>query len=372
MKLFILSDPGSIHTKRWISSLSEKGIEIFLFGVNRCDDDFYSSFKNVKLYWVDYTSKMRGTSYKKLKYLFVLHHLKQKIREFRPDILHAHYASSYGLMGALTGFHPFIISVWGSDVYDFPKISFLHRALLRFNLSKSDFLLSTSKIMALETQKYTRKNIEITPFGVDLNLFKKGTVSIPDNEFIIGTIKSLHTIYGIDVLIKSFHLVLQNNPQIKLSLKIIGDGPEEMNLKSLVKELGIENYVTFLGKITNSSLPVYYNQFSVFVSLSNLESFGVVAVEAMACECPVVVSDADGYTEVVQDSETGFIVPKKNVSETAGAIQKYIDDRSLRDTFGKNGRKRVEELFDWDRNVEKMIQIYDSVCSPNKNEKISS
>ena len=97
------------------------------------------------------------------------------------------------------------------------------------------------------------------------------------------------------------------------------------------------------------------------MSILNSESFGVVAVEAMACECPVITSDADGFTEVVKDGETGFIVPKRNIEETAKAIQRFIDDPMLRNKMGRKGRKRVIELYDWNKNVENMISIYNAI-----------
>ena len=363
MKLFILSDPESIHTKRWVSSLSDRGIEIFLFGIGKKDDEFYGKCKNTSVFIMDLDTELRRSSVEKIIYLSSLIKLKKKIKEFQPDILHAHYASSYGLLGALTRFHPFIISVWGSDVYSFPKISFLHKVILKFNLSKADCLLSTSVKMAEETKRYTSHPIAITPFGVDLGLFKKINIVKQNKEFIIGTVKTLNSIYRIDILIKSFNIVLKNNPTLNIKLVIIGDGPDKKKLQLLAQNLGIYDNVHFLGKIDNLLLPEYYNSFSVFVALSDSESFGVVAVEAMACECPVIASNADGFTEVISDGETGYIVPKRDIEASSVAIQKIIDDSSLGEKLGKNGREKVEKLYDWDKNVDHMIQIYNTVFS---------
>lgn len=363
MKLFILSDPNSIHTKRWVSSLSDKGVEIFLFGIGKMDDEFYGKYKNISVFTMDLDTNLRRSTVEKFIYLSAINKLKKKIKEFQPDILHAHYASSYGLLGALTGFHPFIISVWGSDVYSFPKISFLHKAILKFNLSKTDYLLSTSTKMATETKKYTCHPITITPFGVDLELFKKRNIVKKNKEFIIGTVKTLDSIYRIDILIKSFNIVLKNNPTLNIKLVIIGDGPDKKKLQLLAQNMGIGDNIYFLGRIDNLLLPEYYNSFSVFVALSDSESFGVVAIEAMACECPVIASNADGFTEVISDGETGYIVPKRDIEETSVAIQKIIDDSSLGEKLGKNGRERVKKLYDWNKNVDHMIQIYNTVSS---------
>ena len=366
MKLFIISDLSDIHTKRWVSALAGRGIEIFLFGINKPDEEFYKKLKQVTVFRVDVFSKMqhpfRTGGIEKLKYLSVVKILRKKIQEFQPDIVHAHYASSNGLLGALSGFHPFIVSVWGSDVYDFPKVSFLHRCILKYTLKKADKILSTSHVMALETHQYTPKEIEITPFGVNTDLFKKIPVH-RDDTYIIGNVKTLLPKYGIDVLIKAFQLVVDRNADKELRLEIVGTGPDHEKLEQLAKSLEIADKVHFIGQVENSSLPSYYNRFLVAVSASvwNSESFGVVAVEAMACECPVVTSDADGFTEVVKDGETGFIVPKKDVEKTAEAIQKFIDHPELRDEMGRKGRERVLALYDWNKNVDMMVDIYQSI-----------
>ena len=294
-----------------------------------------------------------------MRYLFVLRRLKQKIKGFEPDIVHAHYASSYGLFGALSGFHPYIVSVWGSDVYDFPNSNWLSGKILKYALKKADYTLSTSHVMAEETHKYTRKEIEVTPFGVDTELFKP--MNIPKSEeFVIGNVKTLRPKYGIDVLIRAVALVIKHNPEKKIRLEIYGDGPQKEELFQLTKSLGITDKVQFKGFVQNEKLPEIYNSVSVSVSVSvlNSESFGVVAVEAMACECPVITSDADGFTEVVKDGETGLIVPKRDVEATANAIQQFIDRPKLREQMGKKGRERVLELYDWKKNVDTMVEIY--------------
>lgn len=359
MRIFILSDANSIHTKRWITSLCKYNIEIFLFSFRDDVGNYYSSFSNLKFFGCHIHSQ--ETFFEKAKYLTFLQILKRKILEFAPDILHAHYASSYGLLGALTNFHPYVVSVWGSDIYDFPRKTLLHNRILRYILFKADNVLSTSHVMANETSKYTDKNIEITPFGVDTSLFKKIDIEKEEEKLIIGNVKSLSCIYGIDILIEAFSIVSKQNPNINLKLEIVGDGPDKDKLKALTLSLGISNQVCFVGRVENNTLPRYYSRFSVAVFPSVSESFGVVAVEAMACECPVVTSDADGFTEVVVDGQTGFIVPKKDIENTAKAIQRFIDNPELRPLMGRKGRERVLKLYNWDDNVNAMISIYQQI-----------
>ena len=104
----------------------------------------------------------------------------------------------------------------------------------------------------------------------------------------------------------------------------------------------------------------------IFVAPSIEESFGVAAVEAMACETPVIVSDADGLKEVIVNNETGFIVSKKDYKTIAEKLKELILNEALRIKFGRNGRKRVLELYNWDNNVKNMIEVYEEIKNEDK------
>ncbi|MEG1555773.1 MAG: glycosyltransferase, partial [Bacteroidales bacterium] len=157
IKVFILSDINSTHTKRWVASLCRQGCEIFLFGLLKCDHSFYDHLPNVTVYNYNFKLSNRLKSARwilgKVLYLGAIGRIKKKIKEFQPDILHAHYASSFGLLGAFTNFHPYIISVWGSDVYSYPKAGNIYKKLLTYSFSKADKILSTSLVMAKEAQQ---------------------------------------------------------------------------------------------------------------------------------------------------------------------------------------------------------------------------
>ena len=359
MRILILSDANSTHTKRWVSALSKKH-NIFLFSPRPLptSDNYYSGLDNVEV--CAFLTRNNKKFIDNWRYIYCIPFLKQKIKEFQPDILHSHFVSSYGVLGALTGFHPHITSAWGSDIYIKPKKSPLHKALVKYALKNADKILSTSNILSKEIAKYTSKDTEITPFGVDTNLFRKIEIPKDNDTFVIGNIKSLKPIYGIDILIKAYALVKANNHNLNSQLIIIGDGPYKKNYANLAASLGIAENVNFLGALPNNTLTKHYNNFDIAVFPSISESFGVVAIEAMACECPVIASDADGFTEVIINNKTGIIVPKGNPEALAEAIQKYIDTPTLKQEHGTEGRKRVLELYDWEDNVRRVEEIYKS------------
>lgn len=367
MRVMILSDADSIHTRRWVTSLSQRGCEILLFNLLKCDLHHYEGMPGVRVYSCGFvlndSAEFSQQLHDKFVYIKAIGAIRRQARAFRPDFLHAHYACSFGLLGALSGLHPYVLSVWGSDVYDYPRNGWLYKMLLRYTLHKADYLLSTSHCMARETQRYTQKPLLVTPFGVDMQRFRPVECVEKPSSFVIGTVKTLKACYGIDTLIRAFSKVVKTNPTLDVRLLIAGTGPDKALLESLCVELGIRNQVDFLGYIQNENLPELYARFDVAVSLSRAESFGVVAVEAMSCGCPVVTSDAEGFREVVDSGVTGFVVPKENPQAAAVAIQHFIDDPTLHTVMGMAARKRVGELYDWEKNVDAMMAIYRQVWS---------
>lgn len=366
MKLMLLGDAGSIHLKKWAISLVENGIDILICGLNPYEKSDYPDLPNLNIVSLGLP---RGITYNNLgniiNYLRVIPKLKRIYAQFNPDIVHAHYASSYGLLGTFLNHHPFFISVWGSDVFDFPNEGFIKKKLLEYNLKKADIILSTSHIMAKETKKHTTKEIEVIPFGVDLDVFKpQKTESIfNENDIVIGTVKTLEEKYGIEYLIKAFKIIIDKHYNIPLKLMIVGEGSQEKYLKNLVKKLNIEDQTIFTGRINWNEVPKYHNMLSVSVSVSvsESESFGVAIVEAMACGKPVVVSNVGGLPEVVEDGTTGLVVPSRDPENTAKAIEKLLLDKQLRKTFGNNGRNRVEQIYNWNDCVKKKIDAYNKV-----------
>jgi glycosyltransferase involved in cell wall biosynthesis len=366
MKLLLLSNPNSPHTIKWATSLAKHGLDIVIFSMGNFTVNDYKDFKNIKVVTLNqHIDSGNEGSLTKIKYLKALPMLKNIIENFKPDIIHAHYASSYGLLGAISDFHPFILSVWGSDVFSFPKKSFIHKAILKYVLKKADKLLSTSHVMVKETNIYTDKSIEVTPFGIDMKQFKPMDINdlFAEDDFVIGTVKTLEEKYGIEYLIKAFKILSDKYQNMPLKLLIVGNGSLENKLKLLVKELNLEEKTIFTGNIPFVDIPKYHNMLSVSVSVSvcDSESFGVAIIEASACKKPVVVSNVGGLPEVVEDGITGIVVPRRDIGATAAAIERLVLDKELRLKMGNAGRERVKRLYNWNDNVEQMIGIYKKI-----------
>lgn len=357
MRLMILADANSTHTRRWVTSLSTHMDAVLLLSLQKSND--FQFPENVIVGGLVLPLPNDKISISKIQYLKLVKIAKRKIKEFKPDILHAYYSSSYGLIGALTHFSPFIISIWGSDIFQFPKASFINKIITNFNFSKAQVLQATSIAIAKESANYTSKKIEIIPFGIDTNKFyPKDKVS---DEIIIGTVKWMKEIYGISTLIHAFNLTLKKVNNKKIKLLLVGDGPEIEKYKGICKALNIYHLVEFSGYIPHDETPEYYQKMDIFATLSNSESFGVSVIEAAACGVPAVVSNVGGLPEVVQHEFSGIIVKPDDPEAASEAFAELINDDSKRKRFSTNGLKFVSENYRWEDNVRMQLKIYKEI-----------
>lgn len=353
MKICYLSDAGSVHTKKWCDFFIKQGHKVYLISLR---DGNIDGVDTISLGFDD-ALLQSGSLTSKLKYLTKFFKVRKIIKKINPDIVHAHYATSYGMLTALSGIRPFYLSVWGSDVYDFPS-NFITKSMLKYVLSCAKYIFSTSKAMVLQTSKFTNKPMEITPFGVDTNVFHPIEKSNSDDVKIIGCVKSLETYYGIHNLIKAFAEVYKSNKNIRL--KIAGKGNQEEKLKSLAKKLGISECIEWLGFVSPAENVVKtFNSFDIAVVPSLAESFGVSAVEAQACGIPVIVSDVGGLPETVVDGKSGIIVPPDDIKSLSEAIKSLLNDDAKRAEMGKYGRELVCSEFDSNEIFKGIEKIYE-------------
>lgn len=359
-RILFLADAESSHTMKWAIGLHGRGFIIALFSLRKCTTAWHEDYPGIRIYDADaYAKEKFGVSDAgKISYLRFTDAIKNIIAEFKPDLVHAHYATSYGLLGVKTKFHPLIISAWGSDVFEFPEKSILHRYVVKRNLRKADAVFSTSEVMKKQIQKLGRKDVDVTPFGVDLNVFKPAPKRMFGDAKVVGTIKTLEQHYGIDILIQSFAIV-RSKYQGPLKLVICGDGSQRKALEQLAAACGCKDDIIFAGAIPQHEVPKYLNAFDVFANLSRRESFGVSILEAMACGVPVVCSNADGPKEI---SENGKYASQVEVGETAaGAMLSLLENEDAAKSLAADAMEHVKRKYDWSRNLDDIQKHYNKL-----------
>ncbi|SRR5579884_684447 len=359
MKICYLANARSIHTRRWADFFSKRGHHVEILTFEPAVDVF--SVRGVH--------RIGRRLPLKMQYFLYARSVRSLVRQIRPDILHAHYASGYATLGRLARFHPYVVSVWGSDVFDFPTKSLIHRRIVSANLECADEVCSTSHVMAEKTQSLCPREVVVTPFGVDCGEFRPRSSGNEGSSFVIGIVKALEPKYGVEYLIRGFALFLRQTAHSdRAQLVVVGGGSLKGSLQQLANDLGVASRTTFLGHVPHGEVPGVLNSFSVFVAPSVLESesFGVAVVEASASGLPVVVSRIGGLTEVVRDGVTGILVPPRDSQAIADALEKLASDNALCLELGRNGRQFVLANYEWTENASRMERIYVSLLAQGR------
>ena len=352
MRVLLVAAASSIHAQRWANALVDRGLEVHLATQH---DPLPSFDRRVVLH--------RLPHFGGLGYLLNHWSLRSLVQRVKPAVVNAHYASGYGTLAVRTPSVPLVLNVWGSDVYEFPDTSRLHRWLLCRNLRRADDVVSTSVVMAARTKEVCPDigTITVVPFGVDIERFAPAFRPASD-EVVIGTVKTLSPKYGIDTLIDAFKLVRDAHPGLKLRLRIVGSGAQRSDLEQRVQRLGLSALVNFAGAVAHADVPAELNKLDVYVALSRThsESFGVAVIEASACGLPVVVANVGGLPEVVEREVTGFVVAPDDPAAAAQAIMALLSSPELRKRMGEAGRARVAREYAWSTCVDRMLAVYES------------
>lgn len=179
---------------------------------------------------------------------------------------------------------------------------------------------------------------------------------------MLEDVKSLSPVYAIHKLIYAAKYISdkikeEHYDDIVFEVHIYGQGELKEQLSQLIHKLDLENVVFLKGFIKNDDVPKVMSQMDIFCSTSVHESFGVAVVEAMAMNIPVVVTNIDGYREIIDDEKNGLLVNPDDIQEIGEALLKLIENENLRKMYSTNGRKHIEAYYSWWENVDTLLNL---------------
>jgi len=296
------------------------------------------------------------------------------VGRIRPDIIHVHQIMDTSLLGALSGFHPFVATPWGSDVLILPQKSRMQRWMVKYVLKRADLITCDAEHIKEPLVKLGAdpQKIRVIYFGTDTRRFTpeqkderlRQELGLGDSPVIIS-LRRLEPIYDIESLIRAVPLVLREFPRAKFL--VLEKGSQEELLKQLAQSLGVAESVIFVGRVPADELPRYVASADIYVSTS-LSDAGLAAstAEAMASGLPVIITDFGDNRKWVEDGVNGFIVPLKAPEALASKIIYLLKDGETRQRFGRISREIILERNDWEKEMGKMGKLYKELVEKHK------
>jgi glycosyltransferase involved in cell wall biosynthesis len=267
-------------------------------------------------------------------------------------VLHAHQIQAAGWLGAMSGFHPLVVSSWGSDILVDPHKSVLRRTLVRIVLRASDRLIIPSQPMALaaDALRYPKDRMRFIPWGVETDVFRpmpadrtetRQRLGIDPDVKVIFSPRGLAPVYNQDVLLNAVHGLIVRFPDVLLLLlRFNVDRQVAARLEAMVATLGLDKHVRWLPPQTPAEMAQLDRMADVVVSIPSTEGYGFSAYEAMAAGCPTLVSDLPVFAGELVDGVHTLKVPVRDVSATRQRLGEILGDDALRQTL----RQRAFEV----------------------------
>ena len=360
MKLCFIANPNSTHTRRWLTWMMRRGHALILIA----DTPLVEPWQDIPMY-----NLPAKVNLPVIRYFFWGIWVRQFLRSWNPDVLHAHRVSSAGWLGAFSGFHPLVVTPWGSDLYLHPERSRTARWLAQFVMKSADLVTADSIDLCRKAVEFGAQAdaTHVIQWGVDLSLFKpvenrthlRSMFGVSDGPVVLSP-RGLNPVYNIDTIIRSIPLVKQGFPDVVYLLRMYNEDPKyQQEVEKLIVDLDLQQTIQWIGKIEPWERIVdTYNLADLVVSVPSSDSTAVSLLEAMACGLPVIATDLPSTREWILDSENGYLVPVRDHLRLAEATIHLLRDPRQYANFAKKNLILVREKANHQTEMEMMEQLY--------------
>ncbi len=284
------------------------------------------------------------------------------IEQEKLELIHAHYAIPHSTSLFLAKMSrpeiKIISTLHGTDVH-LLGLDATYKPILESSLNGHDALTTVSRFMVNFIKDHYHLTKDVRMIYNFVNFEKFGTKKIPHDEIVFMHVSNFRKVKRSPDIVKAFARLARDVPNVKLEM--IGEGPELQYCQDLALSLKIKDKVTFHGSLLN--VPRVLCKTDVFVIPSEIESFGLAALEAMACRIPVIASTAGGLPEVVENGVAGLLIEPGNVDQLYLAMKRLATDEKLRKQMGKKARKIAMERFHPDKIIPQYEKLYEEVLS---------
>lgn len=357
-----LADASSIHTQRWVAYFAQRGYTTHVFSF------LPGEIPGAEVHQLN-AGPVRAAG-GNWRYLLYLPALRRYLDRLRPGLVHAHYLTSYGFLGALSGHHPLILTVWGSDVLISPQKSRLIRWLTGYVLKRVDLITCDAEhlIDKMVELGAVREKLRLIYFGTDTQAFTPQRresgfgegLQLGSDSLLVISLRRLDPVYDVETLIRAVPQVVGQVPNARFL--IAGDGEQRDALEQLASSLGVLDSVRFVGLLDSEQLPRYLASADVYVSTA-LSDGGLAAstAEAMACGLPVVITRFGDNEKWVTDGEGGFVIPPGEPDVLAEKLVYLLKNQEIRKQFGRVNRRTIEEKNNYYKEMARVERLYQEI-----------
>jgi N-acetyl-alpha-D-glucosaminyl L-malate synthase BshA len=288
------------------------------------------------------------------------------VKQNKIDVLHVHYAIPHASAALMAknileeqGIHvPIVTTLHGTDITLVGKDP-TFEPVVSYSINHSDAVTAVSESLKRDTLNnfHIQKDIYVIPNFIDFSRFTKQKKEhfkkaiAPLNEKILVHTSNFRKVKRVEDVVKVFALIADKIPS---KLLLIGDGPERTNIELLCRETGVCDRITFLGK--QEQIEEILSVCDLFLLTSETESFGLAALEAMACEVPVISTNTGGIPEVNIEGITGFLSEVGDIESMANNALYILSDDSVLKTFRSNALKQAQSFH-----IDKILPMYEEV-----------
>jgi glycosyltransferase involved in cell wall biosynthesis len=371
MRICYVADGASIHTQRWVNYFAKKGHEIHLI----CWKLMAGYEGNVNIHLLSRLAPGIWKVSQYLSFLFWILQVRRLINGIKPDIVDGHFTTVYGFLAACSGFHPLIISVWGSDILVQPGRDPLSKLTARYAGKRADMIVCLFPVDVAK-QHFSELGIDSSKLrtillGVDTVEFNpchrdeeiRRSLGIDSSQPVVISTRALAPIYNVETVVKAIPLVLAEMPQARFV--IAGEGEQQDYLRKLARDLRVSNNVEFVGWISRNQLPKYLSSADIYVSSSLSDGTSNSLLEAMACGLAPIVTDIPANRAWISDGENGFLFSTRDHETLASKIIYLLNNDEMRGDFGKRSRDIVQQRAEQQTEMKKLERAYDELVKPD-------
>ncbi len=364
VRVCYLSSVLNVHDQRFLSQLVARGYDTHL--VTYRVGAIPEPITRIAGLSIVHREPSRFPRLQKYLFAFKQRDFRRVLATLRPDILHSGYVWKDGFLAALSGFRPHLSMPWGSDILIQAQQWGICRAITRYALRSADMITCDCEEVAdriVELVGYPRDRIVLFPWGVELQRFSPSARPSPLREAlgwegctVLLMNRTFAPIYDVPALIAALPAIVRRDPDVRVLL--VGSGPQERRIRTLVERTGLQEFVHFCGWVALEDMPNYLRAADLYVSTSRSDGSSLSLIEAMACGLPVVVTDVPANLEWVDHGHNGLVVRRGDPAALVKAISSLTEDLDLRRRMGERNVRIARERADWDKNFGKLETMY--------------